>query len=170
MIQKAIASVNNFLRPQFISIFIYLRSVKCKTKCKCFELTDDRGRQIGLFCRLIVVTARTTTMKTYPTDLRSQIVTAYKNKEGSMLKLACHFGVSRSFVQKIIHQEQTTGTVEPLVNRGKQPKLLAYQNRVREIVRENPGATYKELCKILEQQINIKVSPSTLSRFLRKIS
>ena len=108
-------------------------------------------------------------MKTYPIDLRYQIVTAYKNNQGSMLKLACNFGVSRSFVQKVIHQEKKTGSVVPLFSRGKKPKLLGHESTVKQLMQEHPEANLKQLCQLIKQKTSIEVSPSTVYRFIHRM-
>ena len=109
-------------------------------------------------------------MKAYPVELRSKIIAAYKNNEGSMLKLACRFGVSRSFVQRIIKQEKTTGIVEPLGRQKNNSKLLIHTNLIRQLIKDNPEATLKDLCHILKEKTNVQVSQSTMCRFVNKIN
>lgn len=108
-------------------------------------------------------------MKAHPIALRSQIITAYKNREGSMLKLACKYGVSRSFVQKIIKQERETGSVKPISRENRGSKLLVHASLIKELLIEQPNCTLKELCDSVERKTDIRVCQSTMSRFIRKI-
>ena len=108
-------------------------------------------------------------MKPYPVDFRQEIVNAYKNKEGSMLQLACKYKVSRSFVQKIIKQEKETGTVAPIAKTKHNSKLHQHTKLLEQIIRENPDFTLKELCQVLEQETGVEVSISTMHKFARNI-
>ena len=108
-------------------------------------------------------------MRPYSLDLRKQIVSAYKNKEGSMLKIACKFHVSRSFVQKLIKQERETGSIAPLIAiSGNESKLLPHINTIEQLLKENPNLTLKQLCDRLEQQVGISISQSAMCRFLHQ--
>ena len=49
--------------------------------------------------------------KPYSIDLREKIVAAYKNKEGSMQKLAKRFKVSKIFVAELLKRVKQTGQV-----------------------------------------------------------
>ena len=109
-------------------------------------------------------------MKAYPLSLRSKIVNAYKNNEGSMLKLACKYGVSRSFVQKIIKQDKVKGHLKPLDNGSKIAKLSAYQSTIKQILSQKPKATLNDLCQSLAEETGIEVSRSTMCRFLKQLN
>lgn len=108
-------------------------------------------------------------MKPYPVDLRSKIVTAYKNNEGSMLKLACQYGVSRSFVQKMIKQEKETGNVMSTGNGNRNSKLRGHTELVKRLIEANPSLSLREMCQAIRQETGIEVSLSTMHRFIRKI-
>ena len=108
-------------------------------------------------------------MKPYSLDLRQQIVNAYKNKEGSMLKIACKFHVSRSFVQKLIKQERETGSIAPLTRvSGYESKLLPNVNIIKQLLNENPNITLKQLCDAIEQITGTAISQSAMYRFLHQ--
>lgn len=108
-------------------------------------------------------------MKAYSIELRSQIIAAYKNNEGSMLKLACRFGVSRSFVQRIIKQEKKTGSVKPLGRQKNISKLLVHTSLIKQLIQDNPEVTLKDLCRYLQEKTDVEVSQSTMSKFVNKI-
>ncbi len=108
-------------------------------------------------------------MRPYSLDLRKQIVSAYKNKEGSMLKIACKFHVSRSFVQKLIKQERETGSIAPLIPiSGYESKILPHINIIKQLLNENPNITLKQLCNAIEQKTGTSISQSTMCRFLHQ--
>lgn len=108
-------------------------------------------------------------MKAYSLDLRQKIVDTYRNQEGSIRQVAQRFKVARSFVQKLLKQEQETGSIAPRSTGARvKCQLLPYQELVEQLVAKNNDATLKELCVSVEKQAGIKVSPSTMCRFLQK--
>lgn len=110
-------------------------------------------------------------MKPYSQDLRQKIIDTYFKKQESIRKIAQRFQVSKSFVQKILKQYRETGTVAPLARRGGQlPKLNSKQiNLVAELVKQNNEVTLQQLCDMLKSKTGVKVSPSTMSRIIRKL-
>jgi transposase len=109
-------------------------------------------------------------MKAYSVDLRSKIVEAYQNHEGSQRQLATRFKVSPRFVQKLLHQYQHSGRIAPLARaKGFPPKLAAYESEVRETVAENADDTLEELTEKLAQRLGFKISPSTLHYHLKRL-
>ncbi|MGF1542517.1 MAG: transposase [Pleurocapsa sp.] len=108
-------------------------------------------------------------MKPYSLDLRQQIVCAYKNQEGSMLKIACKFHVSRSFVQKLIKQERETGSIAPINSVIRcESKLLPHIDIIKQLIHQNPNITLKELCEGIERTTGTTISQSAMCRFLHQ--
>src|SRR5215510_3222796 len=65
-------------------------------------------------------------MKTYSVDLRRKLVQAYEHRLGSQRALADAFGVSPSFVKKVLRRYRTTGQLTPKPPTGGQkPRLDA---------------------------------------------
>ena len=63
-------------------------------------------------------------MKAYPTDVRRQLVQAYQRRLGSQRALADAFGVSPSFVKKVLRRYRATGHLMPKPpNGGQKPRL-----------------------------------------------
>jgi transposase len=63
-------------------------------------------------------------MKAYPTDVRRQLVQAYQRRLGSQRALADAFGVSPSFVKKVLHRYRATAHLTPKPpNGGQKPRL-----------------------------------------------
>lgn len=110
-------------------------------------------------------------MKPYSVDLRQKIIDTYNNKEGSIRQVSVRFKVSRSFVQKILKQQQEIGNINPLPHGGgTAAKLTEYVPRIEKLLEEKNDATLPELCQKLKEHTGISVSPSTLSRFLQKLN
>jgi transposase len=109
-------------------------------------------------------------MKAYSIDLREKILDAYDHGFGSQRALAGLFGVSRSFVEKLLQRRRTTGEIAPRPHAGgRQPRCdAATLALVRQWVRENPDATLEELAHQLQEQCRLRVSVSTISRLLTR--
>ena len=110
-------------------------------------------------------------MKPYSTDFRTKIVeTKYKTNE-SIGQIADRFGVSYSFVRKLLKRYEAKGTVEPVPHGGgKLPKLNLQQiEMVVELVEEDNDATLQQLCTCLEEKTGLKVSIPTMCRVLQKL-
>jgi len=92
-------------------------------------------------------------MKPYSIDLRQRVVEAIDKKEGSLRQIARRFMVSLSFVTRLLGLRRQTGSVTARPHRGGRRPALdeAAQQRLRELVREQPDATLDELCGRLGQ-------------------
>lgn len=109
-------------------------------------------------------------MKAYSIDLRQKIIETYKNKEGSIRRVAERFKVSLSFVQKLLKQHQQMGSLAPLPHGGgTPPKLTSYILEIEKFLEEKNDATLPELCQKLKEGTGISVSTSTMCRFLHKV-
>jgi transposase len=108
-------------------------------------------------------------MKAYSLDLRQKIVDTYRNHEGSIRQVARRFKVARSFVQKLLKQEKQTGSIATKnYRRGVECKLSPDRGLVEQLVVEKNDATLEELCLCVEEKVGMKVSQSTMCRFLQK--
>ena len=108
-------------------------------------------------------------MKAYSLDLRQKIVDLYAVGNISQRKLAKHFGVAPSFVQKIINQYRDFGTIDPKIRTAQTPlKLNPEQLEIlRQLVEDQPDATLGELQHRLQQKTDVLISISTVDRMLR---
>jgi transposase len=109
-------------------------------------------------------------VKAYSLDLRTRIVEAYNNQEGSQRQLAKRFKVSLSFVQKLLKQYRVKGTLTPL-DRGKgfPPKLAQHQALIEQLVADKNDATLEELQRSIEEKTGININQSNISWFLKKL-
>ena len=109
-------------------------------------------------------------MKAYSLDLRQKIVDLYAVGNISQRKLAKHFGVAPSFVQKIINQYRDFGTIDLKIRTAQTPlKLNPEQLEIlRQLVEDQPDATLGELQHRLQQKTDVLISISTVDRMLRR--
>ncbi|MEO1378563.1 MAG: IS630 family transposase, partial [Cyanobacteria bacterium J06635_10] len=59
--------------------------------------------------------------KAYSLDLRQKIVDAYDRGGISQRGLAKHFGVAKSFIEKLLKQHRETGSIAPKVREQQTP-------------------------------------------------
>ena len=107
----------------------------------------------------------------YSTDLREKIVRAYDEGLGSQRHIAEMFGVSRSFVEKLLHRRRTTGEITALPHGGGRTALCQEKERdlVRRLIAQQPDATLDELCAAIERKHRVQVSRPTMSRLLQRL-
>jgi transposase len=107
----------------------------------------------------------------YSTDLREKITRAYDDGLGSQRAIAELFGVSRSFVEKLLHRRRTTGRIAALPHGGGRTSLCREkeQQLVRRLVEQQPDATLDELCEAIFAKRKLQVSRPTMSRLLRRL-
>jgi transposase len=110
-------------------------------------------------------------MRAYSLDLRQKILCAYDQHRGSQRALAALFGVSQSFLEKLLQRRRATGDVAPRPHAGgRQPRCdataLAF---VRQVVQTQPDATLAELCTQLQRQRGLQVSVATMCRMLQRL-
>ena len=105
-------------------------------------------------------------MKAYDQDLRQKIINAFRNREGSYRKFAKRFHVSLSFVQTLIGRYLDTGTIETLPHNSGNPAKVKEEHYPvsTKFVEEKNDATLAELCLLMKQKTQIKISCSTMWR------
>jgi transposase len=109
-------------------------------------------------------------MASYSIDLRQKILHAYERRMGSQRALADLFGVSLSFLEKLLRRQRTTGAIAPKPHAGGQRPRLdgAGQAQVRQLVRDQPDATLEELCRRAAERTGIRVSVPTMGRLVQR--
>ncbi len=105
-------------------------------------------------------------MRPYSMDLRERIVAAIDRHEGSLRWIARVFGVSTSFLVRLLQRRRVTGTLTPKPHAGGPPPALTPDDheRLAELIREQPDATLDEL----KQQGSFTCSLKTLWMALRR--
>jgi transposase len=107
-------------------------------------------------------------MKAYSIDLRQKILRACDQRLGSQRAIAALFGVSQSFVEKLVRRRRATGDISPRPHAGGRRAIcdttaLAH---VRRLVHEYSDATLAELSAQLEAQYGLRVSVPTMGRIV----
>ena len=107
----------------------------------------------------------------YSNELRQKLLQAADRQEFSQTRLAEIFGVSLSWVKRVLRRRRQTGSPELLpFAGGKRPKLTDQQNQqVRQHLLADNDATLREVQTWLQVTEAIRLSLPTLSRLLRKL-
>lgn len=111
-------------------------------------------------------------MKPYSWDFRQKIIEVHEKENISIRKLAERFCVAKSFVQKLLKQYRETGDISPKQSGGNpKPKLNAEQIVILvEIIEANNDATLLELCDLLLEKTQVRVSKSTMGKITQKLN
>jgi transposase len=107
-------------------------------------------------------------MKAYSLDLRQKVLRACDQRLGSQRAIATLFGVSQSFVEKLLRRRRATGDISARPHAGGRRAIydataLAH---VRRPVQEHADATLAELAAQLEAQHGLRASVPTMGRMV----
>lgn len=110
-------------------------------------------------------------MKAFSDDLRERVWRACHDEAMGPSEAAEELGVSRSFVCKLLRRFRDEGTLCAKPRGGNRPPALdaAGLKTLRQLVRERPDATLKELCQLLDERRGLKVRTWTVCRALAKL-
>jgi transposase len=110
-------------------------------------------------------------MKAYSFDLREKILRACDQRLGSQRVIATLFGVSQSFVEKLLRRRRVTGDIRPRPHAGGRRAICdaAALAHVRRLVQEHPDATLAELAVQLEAQHGLRVRVPTMGRIVLQL-
>ena len=110
-------------------------------------------------------------MKPYSIDLRQKVLDAHLKNQTSIREIAEKFGVSDSFVRKLLKRHQETGGIEPKPHSGGASAKLTEEHYVlvESMIAENNNITLVVLCKQIEAKTGIRVSVTTMCRILQKL-
>lgn len=110
-------------------------------------------------------------MAAFSMDLRKRIFAAWQQGEDTQAGLARTFGVSLSWLVKLLGRWRRTGSLAPLPHGGGQTALLdgTDEEIVEERLAQKPDATLAELRENLQQRSGTQASRSTLCRVCRRL-
>ena len=110
-------------------------------------------------------------MRALSDDLRERVWRACHEKPLSAAEAAEDFGVSRSFVFKLLRRYRDEGPLAAKPRGGNRRPALgpADLSALRRLVRERPDATLAELCRSLAERRGVRVREWTVSRALAKL-
>ena len=108
--------------------------------------------------------------KPYSIDLRDKIALAYENREGSMMKLAKRFSVSKNFVYELIKRVKQTGQVAPKPHGGGHPPSVKAigENFLKELIENQPDLILEEIRDEYNEYFE-PVGRSTIDRTLIRL-
>ena len=110
-------------------------------------------------------------MKAYSTDLRQKIIEACQRDQATQRAVAELFGVSVSFVEKLLQRYRTTGIFTAKPHGGGQKRRLdaAADQRILAWIQAQPDLTLVELQTKTRQELGISLSLATLCRSLKRL-
>lgn len=111
-------------------------------------------------------------MKPYPIEFRQKIIEVYEHESISIRQLAQRFHVAKSFIQKLLKQHHETGDLRPQPQGGSpEPKLKEEQFvDLVEIIEAHSDATLVELCDLVFEKVQVRVSRSTMGRITQTLN
>jgi transposase len=110
-------------------------------------------------------------MKAYSLDLRQKVLAAALRGDRSLREVAELFGVGKTFVDKLLGIHRAGQDLAPRPHGGGYPARLLprHEKLLRSRVRQRKDATLAELRAHLEEQADLSVSVSTVSRSLIRL-
>jgi transposase len=110
-------------------------------------------------------------MRAFSNDLRERVWRACQDGTCSPSEVAQDFGVSRSFVFKLLCRYRTEGSWAAKPRGGNRPPALdaSKLTALRRLVRERPDATLAELCRLLHARCGVQVRTWTVCRALTRL-
>jgi transposase len=103
-------------------------------------------------------------------DLRSRIIAAWLNKEGTWVELAERFDVGPASVNRLIARVRRTGSIEPTKQKyGSDPKLSEeHLAEIKKMLEGRPDITFPELQLEIVEKLGVEVSVATVGRAVRE--
>ena len=104
-------------------------------------------------------------MRAYSMDLRQRV---WADCQAGMKtpEVARKYSVSASWVRRLKQRQKATDSIAPRPPSPGRPVILApHEDRVRQLVRDDPDATLDEL----RQRLGVEVSIGALCNFLRRL-
>lgn len=111
-------------------------------------------------------------LRAYSLDLRTRVVEAMDRQVGTQPEVATLFGVSCTFIKKLLRQRRETGTLAPKPHGGGQVAKLteAQRQQVRAyILGTRNDATVSEVHTYVVTTVGRKVSRATVGRVLQSL-
>src|SRR5260370_39619634 len=89
-------------------------------------------------------------VRPYSEDIRTRVIQAYLNREGSQRQIARRFNVSLGFVRNLLKRHRDTGSLEPKEHIGPTSKIDRDSLQlILRLVDDNPSLPLSSLCEQL---------------------
>jgi transposase len=110
-------------------------------------------------------------MEAYSIDLRERVAAACDEGTETRAEIAERFGVSTSFIRKLLCRRRQSGTIAPKPHGGGGRSSLGERDlqEVRQLVAQRPDATLAELCQRLRDAGGSPVRIWTMCRALQRL-
>lgn len=107
----------------------------------------------------------------YSLDLKERLLKSYLEGKYSQKEIVKIFGVSRSFLTDILKRYKEKGNLEPETYKcGRQGKLSEEDKAyLKKSVEKDKSITLSELSKNLEEERKVKVSKTSIHKYLKSI-
>ncbi len=111
-------------------------------------------------------------MKPHSIEFRQKIIEIHESENISIRQLAQRFCVAKSFIQKLLKQYKETGDIHPQPQGGIPETKLNKEQVIDliEIIETHNDATLEELCELLEEKVQVRVSRATMGRITQKLN
>jgi transposase len=110
-------------------------------------------------------------MKAYSQDLRERVLAAVHDAQQSQAQMAEQFQVHLSTLEKWLRRERETGRTTALPHGGGRTRTLRECGAfLRAEVKKQPDITLEELCTRVVEAQGLQVSPSMVSRELKRLN
>jgi transposase len=111
-------------------------------------------------------------VKPHSIEFRQKIIEVHEKESVSIRKLAQRFCVAKSFIQKLLKQYKDTGDIHPQPQGGSPGTKLNQEQLIDlvEIIETHNDATLEELCDLLEERVQVRVSRATMGRITQKLN
>ena len=110
-------------------------------------------------------------MKAYSPDLRERVLAAAQDTDQSQAQIAEQFDIHLSTLEKWLHRLRDTGRTTALPHGGGRTRTLRECGAfLRAAVKQQPDLTLEELCTRVAEAQGLHVSPSMVSRELKRLN
>ncbi|MEP6913563.1 MAG: helix-turn-helix domain-containing protein [bacterium] len=108
-------------------------------------------------------------MRPYSEDIRSRVIQAYLNREGSQRQIALRFNVSLGFVRNLLKRYRDTGSITAKKYGGPTSKIDRESLQlILRLVDNNRFLPLSSLCDLLATERHLRISRSTMWRTVKK--
>ena len=102
-------------------------------------------------------------MKPYSTEFRGEVLAACDKGRGAR-EVATYFNVSESWVRRVKQERRELNKVAPCLTRRRTPLWAPLTDRMRELIRQKPDLTLRELKAELGTDLSVQTLCTALQR------